>query len=63
MENVTPHSLNIEQCKRISATAIESVDSFSDKQIVLFRRQNSRNRQRNENCQFLQNKRFVCGYG
>ena len=35
MENVTPHSLNIEKCKRISATAIESVDSFSDKQIVL----------------------------
>ena len=35
MDNVTPHSLNIEQCKRISATAIESVDSFSDKQIVL----------------------------
>ena len=34
MEN-TPHTLNIEQCKRISATAIESVDAFSDKQITL----------------------------
>lgn len=29
------HNLSIEQCKRISATAIASVDSFSDKQIVL----------------------------
>lgn len=29
------HSLTIEQCKKITATAIESVDSFSDKQIVL----------------------------
>lgn len=35
MENVTPHSINIEQCKRVSATAIESVDAFSDKQIIL----------------------------
>ena len=34
MENST-HSLTIEQCKRITATAIESVDSFSDKQIIL----------------------------
>lgn len=29
------HNLTIEQCKRISATQISSVDSFSDKQIVL----------------------------
>ena len=29
------HNLNIEQCKRISATAISSVDAFSDKQILL----------------------------
>lgn len=29
------HNLTIEQCKRITATAIESVDSFSDSQIVL----------------------------
>ncbi len=29
------HSLNIEQCKKISATAISSVDSFSQHQIVL----------------------------
>lgn len=34
MESV-PHSINIEQCKRISATAIDSVDAFSDKQIIL----------------------------
>ena len=34
MENAI-HSLTIEQRKKISATAIESVDSFSDKQIVL----------------------------
>ena len=34
MEN-TPHSINIEQCKRITATAIDSVDAFSDKQIIL----------------------------
>ena len=33
MEN--PHSISIEQCKKITATAIESVDSFSDKQIML----------------------------
>ena len=31
----TPHSVNIEQCKRITATAIDSVDAFSDKQIML----------------------------
>lgn len=31
----TSHSVNIEQCKRITATAIDSVDAFSDKQIVL----------------------------
>ena len=35
MENAAPHSLGIEQCKKITATAIESVDSFSDKQIVM----------------------------
>lgn len=29
------HNLSIEQCKRVTATAISSVDSFSDKQIVL----------------------------
>ena len=29
------HNLTIEQCKRVSATQISSVDSFSDKQIVL----------------------------
>ncbi len=34
MENL-PHSINIEQCKRITATAIDSVDAFSDKQITL----------------------------
>ena len=31
----TSHSISIEQCKRITATAIDSVDAFSDKQIVL----------------------------
>ena len=31
----TAHSITIEQCKRITATAIDSVDAFSDKQIVL----------------------------
>ncbi|MDE6597619.1 MAG: YabP/YqfC family sporulation protein [Clostridia bacterium] len=35
MDASVPHSLNIEQCRRISATAIDSVDAFSDKQIVL----------------------------
>ena len=35
MENAIPHSLNIEQCKKVTATAIDSVDAFSDKQIVL----------------------------
>ena len=29
------HNLSIEQCKRITATAILSVDAFSDKQILL----------------------------
>ena len=29
------HSLVIEDCKRVSATAIESVDAFSPSQIVL----------------------------
>ena len=31
----TSHSVSIEQCKRITATAIDSVDAFSDKQIIL----------------------------
>ena len=31
----TSHSVTIEQCKRVNATAIDSVDSFSDKQIIL----------------------------
>ena len=35
MENVTAHSLNVEQCKKVTATAIDSVDSFSDKQLIL----------------------------
>ena len=35
MENAQPHTISIEQCKRISATAIDSVDAFSDKQIIL----------------------------
>ena len=29
------HNLTIEQCKRITATAIQSVDAFSDRQILL----------------------------
>lgn len=29
------HSLTVEQCKKITATQIASVDAFSDKQIVL----------------------------
>lgn len=29
------HNLSIEQCKRITATAIQSVDAFSAKQILL----------------------------
>ena len=33
MEN--SHSISVEQCKRITATAIDSVDAFSDKQIIL----------------------------
>lgn len=35
MENAAPHQLGIEQCKKITATAIESVDAFSDKQIIM----------------------------
>ena len=35
MENSVPHSINVEQCKKVTATAIESVDAFSDKQILL----------------------------
>lgn len=34
MEN-TEHSVSIEQRKKISATAIESVDAFSERQITL----------------------------
>ena len=29
------HTITIEQCKRINATEITSVDAFSDKQIIL----------------------------
>lgn len=29
------HSLNVEQCKRITASAISGVDAFSDRQIIL----------------------------
>lgn len=29
------HNLNVEQCKKITATQIVSVDAFSDKQIIL----------------------------
>lgn len=29
------HGLNIEQCKKVTASAIVSVDAFSDKQIIL----------------------------
>lgn len=29
------HNLSVEQCKKITATQIASVDSFSDKQLVL----------------------------
>ncbi len=29
------HNLSIEQCKRITATAITGVDAFSDRQITL----------------------------
>lgn len=36
MENyMEGHNITIENCKRITATEIASVDSFSDKQIVL----------------------------
>lgn len=35
MENAQTHSIGIEQCKRFTATAIDSVDAFSDKQIIL----------------------------
>lgn len=35
MENNSAHSLTIEQQRKISATAVDGVDSFSDKQIVL----------------------------
>lgn len=29
------HNVSVEQCKRITATEITSVDSFSDRQIVM----------------------------
>ncbi len=35
MENAVSHQLGIEQCKKVTATAIESVDAFSDKQIIM----------------------------
>lgn len=35
MEQVEQHLLSIENCKRITATGIESVDSFSATQLVL----------------------------
>lgn len=35
MENSVAHSISIEQCKKVSATAIDSVDAFSDKQIIM----------------------------
>ena len=35
MENSTPHGVNIEQQRRVTATAIDSVDAFSDRQIIL----------------------------
>lgn len=34
MEN-TPHTLTVEDCKKISATAIDSVDAFTPSQIIL----------------------------
>lgn len=33
--NITAHALNLEQCKKLTATAIESVEAFSSQQIVL----------------------------
>ena len=35
MEQVEQHVLSVENCKRITATGIESVDSFSPTQLVL----------------------------
>ena len=29
------HNLSVEQCKRVTATAVTEVDAFSDKQIIL----------------------------
>ncbi len=34
MENTT-HSLTVEDCKKVSATSIESVDAFTSSQIIL----------------------------
>ena len=34
MEN-TPHTLTVEDCKKLSATAIDSVDAFTPSQIIL----------------------------
>lgn len=35
MENSVPHAVNLEQRRKITATSIDSVDSFSDRQIIL----------------------------
>ena len=35
MEQTEQHVLSIENCKRVTATGIESVDSFSASQLVL----------------------------
>lgn len=35
MESNTLHGVNVEQCKKITATAISSVEAFSPTQIVL----------------------------
>ena len=35
MEQSEQHTLNVENCKRITATGIQTVDSFSASQLVL----------------------------
>ena len=35
MEQNNLHSISVEQCKKVTATAISSVDAFSPSQIVL----------------------------
>ena len=35
MEQNDQHILNVENCKRISATGIQSVDAFSSSQLIL----------------------------